>query len=225
MQQEEKNVDGIIDFETLGLCPHGMIVDMAFIPFVDNPNEKPNFKNLIAGGKRYKFEISSQRGIRPSDAGTVKWWTQQSHEARMNLKPSHEDIHFIQATERILKDMEAAGINRTMSLLYCRGMSYDFPILTDLIRQAYNKDDVMHLEPVMFYRQRDMRTAIENITMTRFQEYVPLPNGSLDGFVMHNSIHDCAKDIMMLQYAKRYALGLEKVPEPGNVDPLSLPKR
>ena len=53
----------------------------------------------------------------------------------------------------------------------------------------------------------------------------PLRNGVLTGFVAHDSIHDCAKDVIMLKTAQRYALGLETMPEPEDTDPQTVKKR
>jgi hypothetical protein len=60
--------------------------------------------------------------------------------------------------------------------------------------------------------------------MTRGLTTTPLHKGVLDGFIAHDSIHDCAKDILMLKYAQRYALGLDEAPVGDEIDPLSLPK-
>ncbi|AZV01102.1 exonuclease [Escherichia phage vB_EcoM_005] len=115
-------------------------------------------------------------------------------------------------------------------IAYDPNPAFDFPILVDLIRDAYrsegvpeNEIDTSKLEPVKFWNQRDIRTAIEAYSLTRGLSMCPLPNGTLKGFVAHDSIHDCAKDILMLKYAQRYALSLEDVPE--NPDPLSIKNR
>ena len=50
----------------------------------------------------------------------------------------------------------------------------------------------------------------------------PLRKGILDGFIHHNSLHDCAKDVLALIYARRYAWGLEEIPSPEDVDPITI---
>ncbi|UQJ95809.1 exonuclease A [Klebsiella phage CPRSB] len=48
--------------------------------------------------------------------------------------------------------------------------------------------------PTVFWNSRDVRTAIENRLLTRGVTTCPLRKGMLDGFIQHDSIHDCAKD-------------------------------
>lgn len=116
--------------------------------------------------------------------------------------------------------------------MWCRGMSFDFPLFVDLIRDLQRNEGIPErelntydLEPVVFWNQRDIRTAIEALSLVRKMCETPLPKGTLDGFVAHDSVHDCAKDILMLKYAQRYALGLDEVPFEEDADPLSLPKK
>ncbi|AJD81829.1 exonuclease A [Yersinia phage vB_YenM_TG1] len=223
--------DFLLDFETFGSTSNAAVVDLSGIPFNPDPTQLESFSELIARGKRVKFSLSSQRGKRLFSSGTIDWWKSQSTEARLNLSPSEADLDVVTGIKEFLQHLKDHGVDSWKSLGWCRGMSFDFPILTDLVREierekgiAEKDIDTFALEPVKFWNQRDIRTAIEAYSMVRGQTTTPLPNGTLTGFIAHDSIHDCAKDILMLKYAQRYALGIEDCPEAEDADPLSLSK-
>jgi hypothetical protein len=222
--------DIIIDFETLGSVSNAAVIDLAVIAFDTNPENVETFDELVARGKRIKFNLASQRGKRLFSKSTLQWWKEQSAEARKNLAPSEQDVTTLEGIKLFLDYCRENGVDQWKSLMWCRGMSFDFPILVDLIRDLYRDQDepeneivTEKLEPVKFWNQRDIRTAIEAYSLTRGLSMCPLPNGTLKGFVAHDSVHDCAKDILMLKYAQRYALGLDEVPD--NPDPLSVKQR
>lgn len=217
--------DFIIDAETLGSRPDSVVIDMSVVVFEADPESNQTFADLCKNGKRFKLSIASQKGTRTVMASTVKWWKEQSDEAKLNLKATPEDLTIEEATEQLLAFLKEQGVDPWKSQGWCRGMSFDFPLLCSMIRQTYKVDDIFELEPCKFWNQRDVRTAIEALLLVRGLSMTPLRKGLLDGFIAHDSIHDCAKDVLMLQYAKRYALGLEEPPAPEDTDPLSVKKR
>ncbi|WJZ27892.1 exonuclease [Serratia phage 92A1] len=224
--------DFIADFETFNSVANSTVIDLALIAFDPDPTVYESFAELIARGKRIKFDLASQKGKRSVSTGTIAWWKSQSAEAKKNLVKSAEDVTTLEGTRQALDYLREQGVDPWKSEGWCRGMSFDFPIFTDLIRELYKHDtgcedkdiDTFKLEPVKFWQQRDIRTAISCYSLVRGLSTTPLPKGALDGFVAHDSVHDCAKDVLMLKYAQRYALGLEECPDEANADPLSLPK-
>ncbi|AWD92192.1 exonuclease [Enterobacteria phage vB_EcoM_IME341] len=222
--------DIIIDFETFATTQNAAVIDLAVIAYDPNPEVVETFEELTQRGLRIKFDLASQRDRRLFSKSTLQWWKEQGPEARKNLAPSEIDVSTSIGLGNFLEYCRKNEVDQWKSQMWCRGMSFDFPILVDLIRDAYrsegvpeNEIDTSKLEPVKFWNQRDIRTAIEAYSLTRGLSMCPLPNGTLNGFVAHDSIHDCAKDILMLKYAQRYALSLEDVPE--NPDPLSIKNR
>ncbi|AFU63964.1 exonuclease A [Salmonella phage STML-198] len=223
--------DFIIDWETFGNVSRSAVIDCAVVIFDPNPEVIETFDELVSRGMKLKFDLRSQRPFRLFGASTLAWWKKQSAEARANLAPSNDDIDHVEGLYKLLKFLKDNGVDAWNSFGWCRGQSFDFPILVDILREGElrkgieDKDiDTFNLEPCKFWNQRDIRTAIEALLMTRNLTTTPLRNGVLDGFIAHDSIHDCAKDILMLKYAQRYALGLEEAPVGDEVDPLSLPK-
>lgn len=223
--------DFIIDWETFGNVSRSAVIDVAAVVFDPNPEVVETFDELVQRGMKLKFNLKAQQGVRLFGASTMKWWKSQSEEARKNLLPSDEDIDHVEGLYKLLQFLKDNGVDPWKSFGWCRGQSFDFPILVDILREGEarkgiaEKDiDTFGLEPCKFWNQRDIRTAIESLLLTRDLTTTPLRKGVLDGFIAHDSIHDCAKDILMLKYAQRYALGLEDAPESDEIDPLSLPK-
>lgn len=224
-------IDYIIDFETFDNKSTATVIDLAVIAFEADPTIVETFDQLVKRGKRIKFSLESQKGVRSISAGTIKWWKEQGEEAKKNLVKSAADVDVYTGIQQALDYIKEQGVDPWKSQAWCRGMSFDFPIFSNILfeREVKNgmaaKDvDLFNIEPAKFWNQRDIRTAIECYSLVRGLTTTPLPKGTLDGFVAHDSVHDCAKDILMLKYAQRYALGLDECPEEADADPLSLSK-
>lgn len=213
------NIDAVIDWETIGPAPNGKVVELSAIAFSDSLDEDIVFDELVKKGIKIKFDLKAQKS-RITTSETIEWWKKQSPEAQEILKPSDEDMTLEEGMKMFAEYIKNSGIDPWKSHMWCRGQSFDFPILIDVLRGVHGTVDTFSHEPVKFWNQRDIRTAIEALLLERDQTTTPLPKGTLDGFIMHNSIHDCAKDVIMLKYAKRYALGLEDFPS--EIDPLSV---
>ncbi|WNL62911.1 exonuclease [Citrobacter phage Ci1] len=220
-----KPVDFIVDFETLGNLPDGALIDCAVVPFVNDPENVPSFQELIAKGKKVKFLLSEQKGLRPFDPSVMKWWKEQEDAAKINLKPSSDDVTLAEGLKQIHEHLREAGVKQTSSQGWARGSAFDFSMYVTWIRNVTNQRDTFNDEVIRFWGQRDIRTAIEENLGVRWMTETPLPMGALNGFVAHDSIHDCAKDILMYLYAKRYAFGLEDAPSQEEADPRSLKKK
>lgn len=223
--------DFIIDFETFGNVSSSSVIDLALITFDSDPEVLESFGELVKRGHRIKFDLKSQKGHRLFGKSTLEWWKKQSAEARANLASTPEDLSVIAGIKEAQQYLIDNGIHPWDSFGWCRGQSFDFPIFVDCLRDVQRAQgiseeeiDTFKEEPCKFWNQRDIRTAIESLLLTRGLTTTPLPKGTLDGFIAHDSIHDCAKDILMLKYAQRYALGLSEAPSPEDTDPLSLPK-
>lgn len=217
--------DFIIDFESFSSLPNALVVDMSVVVFDPDPNKMESFEELVANGRRWKFNIANQKGVRHVMPETLQWWKEQGPAARANLKPSENDVDLEPAILELLQYLKSSGVNNFKSLGYSRGTSFDFTILVDLIRKTLKKDYTQNDEPVMFWAQRDIRTAIESLSLQRGVVLTPLRKGVLDGFVAHDSIHDCAKDVIMLKTAQRYAHGLEEPPKSHEIDPATIKPR
>lgn len=210
--------DFIIDLETLGNKPNAIVVDLSVLVFDADPRKVQSFDELVKNGRRFKLSLESQKGVRSTTPSTIKFWKEQSPEAKENLKPSDIDMTVEEAIPQVLDFLKKSGIDPWKSQGWCRGMSFDFPIFVDMIRQTYQCIETEQYEPVKFWAQRDIRTAIESLLLSRGTSMMPLRKGVLDGFVHHDSVHDCAKDVIMLKSAMRFALGLDEMPKAAEID-------
>ena len=215
--------DYIIDMETFSNKANATVIDLAAIVYREDIQNPPSFQELVSRGIKIKFDLKSQSN-RHKMKSTIEWWKNQSPDAKKNLKPSLDDVNINIGMEKFFDYIRRPGfkVDYWKSLAWCRGNSFDFTIFEDMLSEYLEQDDTIFEQPVNFSRQRDIRTAIEQNLCSRMQTICPLPKGTLDGFVKHDSIHDAAKDVLMLIYSKRYAWGLEEMPTGDNVDPHSI---
>lgn len=217
--------DFIIDCESFSSRPDALCVDISIVIFNPDPTVVQTFEELVSQGKRFKLSIASQKGVRSIMPETIKWWSEQSPEAKKHLIPSEDDLTVEDAVIQAMQFLKDNNVQHWKSQMWCRGMSFDVPIFVDMMRQTYKVDYTQEIEPVKFWLQRDVRTAIESYALQRNVIKTPLKKGMLDGFIAHDSIHDCAKDVLMLKTAQRYAFGLEEFPEEDDIDETTIKKK
>ena len=136
------STDVIIDFETFGNTSKAAVIDLAVIAYNSDPEVVESFEELVQRGKRIKFNLASQKGKRVFAKSTMKWWKEQSAEARKNLAPSEDDVTTLEGIKIFLDYCRANKVDQWKSQMWCRGMSFDFPILVDLIRDLYRDEGV-----------------------------------------------------------------------------------
>lgn len=214
----------IFDLETLGKSPDGVILDISCLVVdlnkIQNP---PTFEELVSSAKNWKLDVKDQlKNGRKTDSNVLDWWKNKSEEAKQVLKTTGTEVTLNSALDDIGLYLYENGFDRKTGLGYCRGQSFDFPLIVDAISKKHNTTNTLGLELCHFWNQRDIRTAISGILLDDKKTNTPLRKGILNGFVKHNSIHDIAKDALMIIYAKRYALGLEDPPSIDDTDEVTL---
>lgn len=201
----------LFDFETVDVRPTAIVLDLAAVVF--HESEVDSFKDLINSPERMfrvKFDVRTQKG-RTVDQSTLEWWAKQSDDAREVFNPSSIDVSIQEGIIAFRDFCKRSGVDPKNSLAYVRGASFDFSILANIMRTVFNatEDDF----PVKFWLQRDVRTAISFAMLDPHLRKLPVPKGLFEGFVMHNSVHDCCKDVILLQHALGYGLGNIEVPD------------
>lgn len=202
----------LFDFETVDVKPTALVLDLAAVVF--NEFAVDNFQDLVKDTKRVfrvKFDVRTQN--RSVGKSTLEWWAKQTGDARAVFDPSADDVSLhdgILAFEQFCKD---AGITKD-SLGYVRGASFDFPLLADIVETLFKSFGGDYSSfPVPFWMQRDIRTAISYAMLDPHLRQLPVPKGLFEGFIKHNSVHDCCKDVILLQHALGYGLGTVEVPD------------
>jgi len=202
----------IFDLETLGSNSHSVIVSAAFTTFDFNKDE--TFSDLVSKALYIKFNVKEQRQLgRLVDPGTVAWWKKQNKEAQAKLIPSTDDVLVNDGLDLIVDFFKAHGLTAKNSIGFCRGQSFDFPMIVDLFQCAGRESDW----PNAFWNQRDTRTYIGAMLGKIDVREVPLPENAIKGFVHHDPVHDIAKDILTIKYAEKYAFGEVELPNGKNI--------
>lgn len=202
-------VDIIIDYEGFAVTPDAAVIELGAVAFEHTLEKIPDFKQLVDSGFKCKFDIKHQKGKRRIDSATVSWWKSQALEAKVILIPSGSDVSIEEGHKLFIQWIENNTGYNGKSHLYCRGNNYDIPLMDDCFKSVGMRHAIME----RFWKFRDVRTRIEALTLQRDMTKVPVRRELLPNFIHHNSIHDCAKDAVMLILAGRYALDLEEVPD------------
>lgn len=188
----------IIDLETIDTVYGGGILSLGIIVF--DFDEIRTFDELIAQGREFKLDIRDQleNGYTTSQS-TMEWWAKQGVEAQRVLAPSADDIK--------VADLPALIDDTIMTLVdketcwYARG-HMDINMLSAIYDRNGRRDDYSW----SYWMPRDVRTAVQWSVGAR-RGYIDLPEGSTDGMIAHNALHDCARDVLIMQRALHIATG------------------
>jgi hypothetical protein len=199
--------DIMIDYESCGYAPDGLLLDCAAIAFNPDHNAELNFDALCRNAFYVKFDTDKQPD-RVMDEKIVDFWVNQSEEAREILEKTPYDISVDEGTQAFVRWCKNNNVDPFKSRIWSRGNEFDMGILTDCLRKLVGCRDIEDITPVCYWNVRDVRTALEeNLGRDNFR-VVPMPKDALKGFVLHNSVHDCAKAILELQYSRKIAWGI-----------------
>ena len=188
----------IFDFETLSIDRvNGAIISMAILEFDQNRfNVEPyEYSQLLDNTGFIKFNVEDQvkNHGRKIDPDTLKWWGEQSAEARVQLKPSSND--------RLLSECipfinEYIG-NTKVDKVFSRGNTFD-PIILDYIGVQFNQ-----VIPWGHWAMRDTRSIIDGMSWGSDIKNGFIPDELQSLFVAHDPRHDIAMDVMRLQFLSR----------------------
>lgn len=197
----------MIDLETLAIDQDATVVNISLLPF--NLDEKGvTFEQLLERGQLLKLSLKEQEGKRTIDEKTVTWWKEQGEEVAKQLESSDEDLTLEQASQKIDALIKEWGIDTQFVKGWCRGTDFDFPIIKSLLTQVWGEQAIFHM-PCRFYNQRDVRTALDAYADIAGQKII-LDEKYIKGFLKHNSLHDCAKAIIELRYARSLTANAHK---------------
>ena len=191
----------IFDFETLSIDRvNGAIISMAILEFNTNRfNTEPyEYSQLLDNTGFIKFNVEDQvkNHGRKIDPDTLKWWGEQSAEARAQLKPSENDKILSECIPFIKDYIGNAKVDKVFS----RGNTFD-PIILDYIGVQFNQ-----AIPWGHWAMRDTRSIIDGMAWGTDIKNGFIPDELQPLFVAHDPTHDIAMDVMRMQFLSR-ALG------------------
>lgn len=223
------NWDLVLDFETANdevwRISDVAVVTLSAVCFYSDPNELPDFKTLINTGFSKKFDLKYQiKEMKPpkfySDS-CLQWWATLPEDAKKWIRRNPElDMKYEDVFREFVEWVNSKPLNRE-SKLWTRGNDFDVPLLNAGLHSIGVVQKDWDNKLPIYNRTRDIRTAIDE-NLEYGVTYCPLRKGILDGFVKHDSLHDCAKDAIELTQSRRYVRGLDSVPSREELDPVSI---
>lgn len=185
----------IYDFETLSQKPsNGVVVSLAMINysmqrFISMPYE---YDELLEKAQFIKFNVADQVKSynRKIEKATLKWWDDQTEEAKAQLKPSPNDRSIADLYNFIVQNTHIHNLKR----VYTRRNTFD-PIFMSSIMEATGNP-----EPYDWWLVRDTISFIDGLTIGSddIRDNF-IPDSLKDKFVAHDPRHDVAMDIMRMQ--------------------------
>lgn len=188
----------IFDFETLSTDRvNGAIVSMAILEFdTYRFNTEPyEYLQLVNNTGFIKFNVEDQvkNHGRKIDPDTLKWWGEQSAEARAQLKPSENDKLLSECIPFINDYIGSTKVDKVFS----RGNTFD-PIILDYIGVQFNQ-----VIPWGHWAMRDTRSIIDGMAWGSDVKNSFIPDELQPLFVAHDPAHDIAMDVMRMQFLSR----------------------
>jgi hypothetical protein len=185
----------IYDFETLSQKPsNGVVVSLAMINysmqrFISMPYE---YDELLEKAQFIKFNVADQVKSynRKIEKATLKWWDDQTEEAKAQLKPSPNDRSIADLYNFIVQNTHIHNLKR----VYTRRNTFDPIFMSSIMETTGNP------EPYDWWLVRDTISFIDGLTIGSddIRDNF-IPDGLKDKFVAHDPRHDVAMDIMRMQ--------------------------
>ena len=157
----------MIDIETLDIAPTAVVFEIAAV----------EFDSLGNIGKKFQAVLSIPHQIslgRTKSEDTIRFWESQPDEAKKALRAAEvtNDLHVpLDDFWFFLADLNAREY-------WCKGTSFDFPILENLLLQTGNRI------PWGYGQKRDLRTLLRIAELDEKQ--VPRDSG-----YVHSALGDC----------------------------------
>lgn len=182
-----------IDTETFAKCENSIVLTLGCVVFTFEENHP--YESLIQNGFHIKFKVEDQikNYHRVTDPDTMKWWKNQSQEARdAAYKPLDTDVDMAEGLRLLSRFIGNSQYNYKQSFVWSRGPQFDFPKIESMYDQAGIS------LPFNSWKIRDTRTITDILNGSNTGVY-ELRDGIPRGFVKHNALHDAAKDVMCMK--------------------------
>ena len=180
---------GVLDLETLGSRDDAVILS-AGVTVSKYDDLDLSFDELVRDGLYLKFNIKEQldRG-RVTQDRVVKWWYNQSAEARQVLRPLPTDTSFYDFPKRVEEYLAKKGLTFKTVDWYDR-KSFDMSKLQYLYEMELGQDI-----PWNPNQEFEVSTAIRFMGMDR---YGGVKVSDFPGAIYHNALHDAVVDRIRL---------------------------
>ena len=206
-------IDAAIDFETLDTKPTAICLSFAIVFFErekEYPIEMASYNELSINSRYFKFDIEEQYYMgRTYSEGTLDFWQKQpEHLRKSQMMPSEYDTSLVDFVRDLYHMKNEFGMNRN-SVVYCRGQSFDFSILRNIVEMvmSYIPSSEIPIKPefflVPFFNERDIRSHIaskkNDPLYTKDKGMVEEIKAKFDIGDVHDPITDCILDIFQIK--------------------------
>ncbi len=180
-------MDIVIDFETLDTAHTTKVVSVAAVAFDVNTD----LRDCVAENKVISYEckfVLSGQDNRTFSPETLKWWSEQSDEAKAKAFGPGGRVSLWDGTNGLINFIKRY---RPFNVWAC-GPEFDMKILESLC-------DELGIElPVKFWQYRDVRT----LEMAVFRRNTRKPRGRhYLGGTAHDALDDCIMEGVVVQQA------------------------
>lgn len=181
---------GVIDLETLAVRSDAPILSLGLtVGRYDDKDQ--HFQSLVENGLYLKFNLKEQldRGRKASDR-VVKWWYDQSPEARSVLIPRPgADVSLYDLESHLEAFCQKIGVELKNIDLYDRNC-FDISKLQYLFEEDLGKDVIWD-----YHNTFDVATAFR---FMGYDRYAGMRVEDIQGAIYHNALHDAAVDHVRL---------------------------
>jgi hypothetical protein len=188
----------IYDFETLGNQYDGVVISLAVLRFNENNYalDPYNYDDLVEQTGFIKFNVEEQvkKYNRKIEQTTLKWWDQQTEQAKEQLKPSPSDASISDLWNFMTEYTK--GMN-DIRRVYTRGNMFD-PVLMEKLLYSCDKG-----VPYPWWNVRDTRSFLDGLLWGSDIDNKFMPDGCAQSFIHHDPRHDIALDVMRMQTVVR----------------------
>ena len=161
----------VIDLETGDTRSQAAILAIAAVAFDDKDYKLENISSM---SRTVDLDSCLRKGCTVG-GNTIKWWLQQSEEARAQICGA--SVPLVEALSDFRNFMIYHVSNIEEYRIWCRGASFDFPILA----HAFDLYDTP--KPWDFRSERDTRTELEFFDRSSFPRQ--------DDETAHSALGDC----------------------------------
>lgn len=180
----------VIDLETLAAGSDAPILSLGLT--VSRYDDKSQtFQSLVDDGLYLKFKLKEQldKGRKVSER-VVKWWYEQSPQARSVLIPNPSiDVSLYDIEHHLTSFFDRKGINIKKVDFYDRNC-FDLSKLQYLLEEDLGKDVIWN-----YHNTFDIPTAFRFLG---FDRYGGTRVSDFPGAIYHNALHDAAVDHMRI---------------------------
>lgn len=179
-------MDVMIDLETLGTSPGCVVLSVGVVCFDPHGEDIPLPGSEGSVGLDAYLDVAQQKrhGLHVNP-DTLSWWKKKNSVLLEKLMSHPDATH-----PRVALDRVSKLIRRKDGRVWCRGASFDFPILQHLF------NEYAIATPWEYWDQMDCRTLAYLATGSQTSRCeIALP----EGFVEHDSLWDCWRQAREVQ--------------------------